>query len=108
MVIDLTHRISEDMPVYPGTETPEIKPVCGYEDMGCLEHEVTMYSHTGTHMDAPAHILQNGKTLDEFRIDQYFGRAILLDVRRVKDSIINIDLVKNSYDKIANMDFVLF
>ena len=29
-VIDLTHTISEDMPVYPGTEQPKLKPANSY------------------------------------------------------------------------------
>ena len=53
-VIDLTHTIREDMPVYPGTETPELSPASSYEKDGFKETRLHMYSHTGTHMDPPA------------------------------------------------------
>ena len=33
-VIDLTHTISENMPVYPGTETPKLKVANTYEKDG--------------------------------------------------------------------------
>ena len=33
-VIDLTHTIREDMPVYPGTETPGLLPASIYEKDG--------------------------------------------------------------------------
>ena len=33
-VIDLTHMIREDMPVYPGTETPKLIPANSYEKDG--------------------------------------------------------------------------
>lgn len=37
-VIDLTHTIREDMPVYPGTETPELSPASSYEKDGFKEN----------------------------------------------------------------------
>ena len=55
-VIDLTHTIKEDMPVYPGTETPTLTPVSVYEKDGFRESLLRMTTHTGTHMDPPAHL----------------------------------------------------
>lgn len=56
-VIDLTHTISETMPVYPGTEQPRLTPANSYEKDGFKETLLSMYSHTGTHVDPPAHLL---------------------------------------------------
>lgn len=36
-VIDLTHTISETMPVYPGTEQPRLTPANSYEKDGFKE-----------------------------------------------------------------------
>lgn len=36
------------------------------EKDGFRETLLEMYSHTGTHMDAPAHMLPKGRTLDDF------------------------------------------
>ena len=55
-VIDLTHTIKADMPVYPGTGTPKLEPANTYEENGFRETLVSFYSHTGTHMDPPAHL----------------------------------------------------
>ena len=52
-VIDLTHVIAADMPVYPGTEPPRLESANTYEANGFKETLLTMYSHTGTHMDPP-------------------------------------------------------
>ena len=52
-IIDLTHTISEDMPVYPGTEPPVLKPANTYEKDGFRETLLSLYSHTGTHVDPP-------------------------------------------------------
>ena len=65
-VIDLTHIISAGMPVYPGTEGPKISQATTIEAEGFAEKLITMYSHTGTHMDAPGHIVAGARTLDQF------------------------------------------
>lgn len=58
---DLTHTISEDMPVFPGSETPKLTTKSAYEKDGFKETLLQMYSHVGTHMDPPAHIFTNQK-----------------------------------------------
>lgn len=63
-IIDLTHTIAEGMPVYPGTEGPSLKQASSYEKDGFKETLMTMYSHTGTHMDAPAHLFAHRTTLE--------------------------------------------
>ena len=61
-VLDLTHTIAENMPVYPGTETPIFAGANTYEKDGFKETKLTMYTHTGTHMDPPAHLFAGRTT----------------------------------------------
>ena len=70
-VIDLTHTIEETMPVYPGTQPPWLETVNTYEKDFFKETLISMFSHTGTHMDPPAHIFPEGKTLDQFPPEQF-------------------------------------
>lgn len=72
-VIDLTHTIWEKMPVYPGTDTPKFIPANSYEKDGFKETMLQMYTHTGTHMDPPAHLFAGGTTLDRFPASQFIG-----------------------------------
>lgn len=65
-VYDLTHTIQNDMPVYPGTEQPKLTTACTIEAVGYRETLLHMFSHTGTHMDAPAHMLLDGAALDSY------------------------------------------
>lgn len=80
-VIDLTHTIREDMPVYPGTEPPRLTTACTVSQCGYRETLLHMYSHTGTHMDAPAHMMDGAPTLDSFGPDRFVGRGYVLDCR---------------------------
>ncbi|PIE53870.1 MAG: hydrolase [Dethiosulfovibrio peptidovorans] len=82
-IIDLTHEMAEGMPVYPGTEPPIFRNVATLERDGFSEKKLAFTSHTGTHMDAPAHILPDGATLDALPVDQFMGSAVVVDLRRV-------------------------
>ena len=66
-----------------------------------------MYSHVGTHMDPPAHIFANQKTLDQFSPEQFIGKALVVDCRDLKEGqAITID--KINIDKAKLADFLLF
>ncbi len=80
-VFDLTHTIRPDMPVFPGTPAPVLQPAASLETAGFRETSLTLTSHTGTHMDAPAHLLPHGATLDAYPMDRLIGRGFLLDCR---------------------------
>ena len=78
-ILDLTLFFDEAMPVYPVTEPPKLSPSNSFEQHGFRETLLTKGSHTGTHMDAPAHMLRDGKTLEQFPADKYVGTAYELD-----------------------------
>ena len=42
-------------------------------------HEFKMGTHTGTHVDTPAHIFSKGKTLSDFPLTSFMGRFIKVD-----------------------------
>lgn len=106
-VIDLTHTISEDMPVFPGSETPKLTTKSTYEKDGFKETLLQMYSHVGTHMDPPAHIFENRTTFDQFSPEQFIGKALVVDCRDLKEGqAITID--KININKAKSADFLLF
>lgn len=92
-VIDLTHTISENMPVYPGTEPPVLAGANTYEKDGFKETKLTMYTHTGTHMDPPAHLFSGRTTLDAFPASQFIGKALVIecsDLKRARPSRLSV------------------
>ena len=108
-VIDLTHTIKENMPVYPGDDTPKLIPVSTYEKDGFKETLLEMYSHTGTHMDTPAHIFAGRTALDEFPIEQFIGKALVIDCRDLKEGqFISMECINKMDEKAKMADFLLF
>lgn len=108
-VIDLTHTIKEDMPVYPGTGTPKFIPANSYEKDGFKETLLQMYTHTGTHMDPPAHLFAGRTTLDKFPAEQFIGKALVIDCRDLEEGqSISMDYINQSREKAEAADFLLF
>lgn len=104
---DLTHIIHESMPVYPGTSPPKLTPVNTLAIDGFAETLLTIYSHTGTHMDAPAHMSIDGLTLDQMDVERFIGPAVCIDVRNTGKYITLEDLIPHQAS-IGESDFVLF
>lgn len=108
-VIDLTHTICENMPVYPGTEPPRLETANTYEKDFFKETRLTMFTHTGTHADPPAHIFAGRTTLDQFPADQFIGKALVIDCRDLKaGQSITMEHIRRYGDKAHQAEFLLF
>jgi arylformamidase len=93
-LIDLTHVIEPGMPVFPGTEPPRMDVAATIAKDGFAEKCLSMVSHTGTHMDAPAHMRPRGKTLDRFSVSDFQGRAVMADARACRSGRIGVDRLR--------------
>ena len=109
-VIDLTHPISEDMPI----EIGQIRFVKDYDygDRGFRSHWIQMHLHHGTHMDAPMHSEPGGKSIDDFDPGELYGDAVVLDFsNKGANEAITLEDVKlaegNLETEIRPGDFVL-
>jgi kynurenine formamidase len=63
-VVDLSHRLTPDFPLYPGVPPMGFDVIARVETDGWYEGVLTIDEHTGTHVDAPAHFAANGDTID--------------------------------------------
>lgn len=80
-IVDLTQLITPTMPVYPGTEPPQLSVASTYEKDGFRETLLSFYSHTGTHMDAPFHLFGERTKLEELPVAQFVGKALVIPCR---------------------------
>src|SRR5665811_2095056 len=63
-IIDVTVPISSFTPIFPGDPEPSIEKFLTLENDGCAVSRLSFGSHTGTHVDAPSHILKDGLSVD--------------------------------------------
>lgn len=66
---------------YPGDPPPRIATVASIERGDPLTvSELALNCHVGTHVDAPAHFVAGGPRVDELTADQFYGRAIVVEI----------------------------
>jgi arylformamidase len=107
-VYDLSHTIEPGMPVFPGTEPPLFLQGNTITTDGFAEKKITFFSHTGTHIDAPAHILADQPDLGQLPIDSFFGQALRIDISTIKGDTINTSQLEPYLKQLKQVDFVLF
>lgn len=88
-IIDLTHELNNKISVYPGDEKPKIIKVANVEVDGFSTFELNINNHHGTHIESPAHMIKNGKSLKEYPLELFMGDAICL---KIEDINSNLDL----------------
>ena len=80
-VFDITLPLSGKTLHYPGDSTLVFKKESDIAQGDSLTaSHVSMNCHIGTHVDAPAHFLGDGETLDELRLGRFHGSAIVYEI----------------------------
>lgn len=80
MFIDLTQYIDEKTVVYPKTPSVKIKLISSITQDGFNEQQITLTTHTSTHIDAPFHMRSDAKPLSAYSIDHFIGDAVVINV----------------------------
>ncbi len=76
---DCTQPMESGMPVYPGDEPAELHAFCTVPEDGTCMRELSLTSHTGTHIDAPSHKVADGATLDDFDVTAFSVETRVVD-----------------------------
>lgn len=62
--------------VFPGDPAPEREVIARIsEGSPCNLSKISMCAHNGTHVDAPFHFYEEGKTIEETALEKYIGMA---------------------------------
>lgn len=76
----LGHVLNEDASIFPGDPKTRIQIVATVARDGYLVEKLTLGSHTGTHLDAPGHFIEGGRTVDELTATELVWPVYVLDV----------------------------
>ena len=106
-IIDLSQTIEHGMPCYPGTPGPQFQSLSSIEADGYAEQQLTLSSHTGTHVDLPSHILPGGCSLDDVPLDRFTGNGIAIDLRASAGLTITVGDLQAFEASLKTCDFLL-
>ena len=98
-IIDISLPISEQMITYRGDSKPKIKRTKKIPASSSNDSQLTLGSHTGTHVDTGLHIKNKGKGVDKLPLNSFMGKCSVLDLTHVKKSVGVADLKKQKVSK---------
>lgn len=76
---DITRELFSSK-VYPGDPVPEFERILEVKKGdACNLTYLKMCAHNGTHMDAPRHFLDEGKSIEELPLEQVMGSCAVLE-----------------------------
>ncbi|HTY37205.1 MAG TPA: cyclase family protein [Bacteroidota bacterium] len=79
-LIDLSHPLEHGQPNFAWDPKISVIPHNTVKSIGYNITQVTFSSHQGTHLDAPFHFYDDGKTVDQIPLDRFYGPATLVDL----------------------------
>lgn len=118
-MIDITTPIYQGMPVYKNK--PEKQPELNTNTNGHVtESRISMDLHTGTHIDAPLHMINDGETFETISLENLVRDVKVFDLTHVEGGITKADVeglsieegdfvlfkTSNSFDEEFNFDFI--
>jgi len=105
-IYDISMDIYYDMPVYKGKteKRPLFSADSDYRTGSVYETRVEINMHTGTHLDSPYHMLEDGEKLESISLDKVITRCTVLDLTDANDKISKADLERKN---IKESDFIL-
>lgn len=106
--VDCSHPLESGPPAYPGDPPVEIEPHASHDADGYRVTRLAMGSHSGTHVDAPNHLLPDGPTLDDYDIETFAFQAVRVSISALdsRQPITRSDLSGVREAALANADLV--
>ena len=97
-IVDLSHLITPEIPLWPGDPRVEFKTVARLEKDGYYLRRFSIGEHSATHMNAPNSFHHQGAGIDAYAPQSLVQPAVVIDVRR--QSRQNPDYIITSQDVI--------
>ncbi len=78
-IIDISRDLLKT-PVYPGDPEGYVDPIQSIrEGQNCNLNSIYTCLHAATHIDAPLHFIDSGKTIDQFSADYFIGECVVVE-----------------------------
>jgi kynurenine formamidase len=107
-IIDLTHPMESNMPVFPGSRPVSLITSSTFEEEGYHEIRMDCSTHTGTHIDCGYHLLSNGLNTTTTPVSHFYGKGLVADCRDFPaGGSISKEYLQQMETEILHSDFLL-
>jgi len=109
MFIEMAYSLSPDVPVFPGSPQDEFVPHTRMSEGGDSNTTVVNhFLHNGTHVDAPFHFYDKGKTIDRIPIEDFcYSKPLLVKKMLAKGGLLQPEDIKACGSYLHEADILL-
>jgi arylformamidase len=100
MLIDISRPIRNNMVIYPNNPGVNIRQVQEASSAQNALSEISIGSHTGTHIDTKAHIHANGEGMESFDLDVFVGSVQVVEIAPDVKTITKAHIPHMDFDRI--------
>jgi kynurenine formamidase len=104
---DLSHPWGHDAPLWPYFPDVKIERFHYHAKSGVLSQQITTFMHCTTHTDAPAHVVEGARFMDEVPLSSYFGTGVVVSIPKEKWEVITAEDLENARPEIRPGDIVI-
>lgn len=80
-IIDISPPLQSGMLIWPGDASTRIERSCSIGiDSECNITDLSFTTHTGAHLDAPLHFIENGQSIDDLPLSRFISDALVVEV----------------------------
>jgi len=94
-IIDISLPLNNNTPVYPANVPLSVHTHHEMPEYATKLSSIIFGSHTGTHIDAPAHAVEGGLTLDKLPLTNFLGICRVLDFSKNTDEAITKEMLQS-------------
>lgn len=106
-VLDLSQSFANGMPHASTIPAPSFVPVKSVARDGMSVTQLSVATHIGTHLDAPAHFIEGGGTIDQVPLDTLVGPALAVSVERSGGEEITAEDLRGFEPEVSSGDALL-
>ncbi len=90
-LVELSHEWGHGVPSYPGQDDVKMFRGVKHAQHGVLAWKINTVLHTGTHMNAPLHMVQQAEDLAQVPADRLFGNGVVLGIPKKSYEVISAE-----------------
>jgi kynurenine formamidase len=104
---DLSHPWGHNAPLWPYFPDVKIERFHYMAKSGVLSQQITTFMHCTTHTDAPAHVVEGTRFIDQVPLSSYFGTGVVVSIPKEKWEVITAEDLENARPEIRPGDIVI-
>ena len=90
---ELSHEWGHGVPALPGFDDVKLHRASQHAKNGVMAQRIRMVMHSGTHLNAPIHLIQQGIAVGGIAMERLFGSGVVLSIPKAKwESVTEEDL----------------